>query len=68
MDQGVQEVTLIGQNVNAYCGDTEDDDTVDFAYLLQAIAAMPGIERIRYTTSHPRDMTSASDRCVCLYA
>ena len=65
MDQGVQEVTLIGQNVNAYCGDTEDDDTVDFAYLLQAIAAMPGIVRIRYTTSHPRDM---SQRLIDVYA
>jgi len=65
VDQGVQEVTLIGQNVNAYCGVTEDDDTVDFAYLLQAIAAMPGIVRIRYTTSHPRDM---SQRLIDVYA
>ncbi len=65
MEQGVQEVTLIGQNVNAYCGDTEDGDTVDFAYLLQAIAALPGIVRIRYTTSHPRDM---SQRLIDVYA
>jgi len=65
VEQGVQEVTLIGQNVNAYCGDTDDGDTVDFAYLLQAIAALPGIVRIRYTTSHPRDM---SQRLIDVYA
>ena len=65
VEQGVQEVTLIGQNVNAYCGDTDDGDTVDFAYLLQAIAALPGIVRIRYTTSHPRDM---SQRLIEVYA
>jgi tRNA-2-methylthio-N6-dimethylallyladenosine synthase len=63
--QGVAEVTLIGQNVNAYAGATEDDDTVDFAYLLQAIAALPGIARIRYTTSHPKDM---SQRLIDVYA
>ncbi len=65
MAQGVKEVTLIGQNVNAYAGATEDDDTVDFAYLLQAIAALPGIARIRYTTSHPKDM---SQRLIDVYA
>jgi len=65
VEQDVQEVTLIGQNVNAYCGDTDDGDTVDFAYLLQAIAALPGIVRIRYTTSHPRDM---SQRLIEVYA
>ncbi len=63
--QGVQEVTLIGQNVNAYNGDTEDGDTVDFAYLIQAIAALPEIVRIRYTTSHPREMTQ---RLIDVYA
>ncbi|MDO8350325.1 MAG: tRNA (N6-isopentenyl adenosine(37)-C2)-methylthiotransferase MiaB [Gallionella sp.] len=63
--QGVQEVTLIGQNVNAYAGATDDDDTVDFAYLLQAIAELPKIARIRYTTSHPRDM---SQRLIDVYA
>ena len=63
--QGVKEVTLIGQNVNAYAGATEDDDTVDFAYLLQAIAELPEIIRIRYTTSHPRDM---SQRLIDAYA
>ncbi len=65
MAQGVVEVTLIGQNVNAYAGDTDDDDTVDFAYLLQAIAGLPDIKRIRYTTSHPRDM---SQRLIDVYA
>jgi tRNA-2-methylthio-N6-dimethylallyladenosine synthase len=63
--QGVKEVTLIGQNVNAYCGAAEGDDTVDFAYLLQAIAALPDIARIRYTTSHPKDM---SQRLIDVYA
>jgi tRNA-2-methylthio-N6-dimethylallyladenosine synthase len=65
VDQGVKEVTLIGQNVNAYCGAVEGDDTVDFAYLLQAIAALPDIARIRYTTSHPKDM---SQRLIDVYA
>ncbi|MEI7456910.1 MAG: tRNA (N6-isopentenyl adenosine(37)-C2)-methylthiotransferase MiaB [Nitrosomonadales bacterium] len=63
--QGVKEVTLIGQNVNAYAGLTDDDDTVDFAYLIQAIAALPEIARIRYSTSHPRDM---SQRLIDVYA
>jgi tRNA-2-methylthio-N6-dimethylallyladenosine synthase len=55
--QGVKEVTLLGQNVNAYCGAGDDGETVDFAFLLQSIAALEGIVRLRYTTSHPRDMT-----------
>ncbi|MDD2776891.1 MAG: tRNA (N6-isopentenyl adenosine(37)-C2)-methylthiotransferase MiaB [Gallionella sp.] len=63
--QGVKEVTLIGQNVNAYCGATEDEDTVDLAYLIQAIAAMDGIGRIRYSTSHPKEMTQ---RLIDVYA
>ncbi|MFY9261966.1 MAG: tRNA (N6-isopentenyl adenosine(37)-C2)-methylthiotransferase MiaB [Gallionella sp.] len=63
--QGVKEVTLIGQNVNAYCGAVEDDDTVDLAYLIQAIAAMDGIGRIRYSTSHPKEMTQ---RLIDVYA
>jgi tRNA-2-methylthio-N6-dimethylallyladenosine synthase len=63
--QGVREVTLLGQNVNAYRGMSEDGDTVDFAFLLQAIAALDGVERIRYTTSHPRDMTQ---RLIDVYA
>jgi tRNA-2-methylthio-N6-dimethylallyladenosine synthase len=63
--QGVKEVTLIGQNVNAYAGAEDDGDTVDFAYLLQAIADLPQIERIRYSTSHPREMTQ---RLIDVYA
>ena len=58
--QGVREVTLLGQNVNAYLGatdDEDDDETVDLAFLIETIAEVPGIERIRYTTSHPREMT-----------
>ena len=64
-EQGVKEVTLLGQNVNAYCGNGEDGESVDFAFLLQAIAAMEGITRVRYTTSHPRDMTQ---RLIDVYA
>jgi tRNA-2-methylthio-N6-dimethylallyladenosine synthase len=58
--QGVKEVTLLGQNVNAYRGQIHDGhagDTVDLAFLIETIAAIPQIERIRYTTSHPREMT-----------
>lgn len=56
--QGVKEVTLLGQNVNAYRGTMGDDDTIaDLADLIETIAMMPEIERIRYTTSHPREMT-----------
>ncbi|MFN7086714.1 MAG: tRNA (N6-isopentenyl adenosine(37)-C2)-methylthiotransferase MiaB [Burkholderiales bacterium] len=55
--QGVKEITLLGQNVNAYHGRTEDDETADFALLLEYVAAIPGIARIRYTTSHPREFT-----------
>jgi tRNA-2-methylthio-N6-dimethylallyladenosine synthase len=55
--QGVREITLLGQNVNAYRGAYDDGDTADFAFLLQAVAALEGIERLRYTTSHPMEMT-----------
>ena len=55
--QGVKEVTLLGQNVNAYRGRTEDDEVADFALLLEYVAEIPGIERLRYTTSHPREFT-----------
>jgi tRNA-2-methylthio-N6-dimethylallyladenosine synthase len=54
---GVREVTLLGQNVNAWRGAMDDDEAADLALLIEAIADMPGIERIRYTTSHPREMT-----------
>jgi len=60
-DKGVKEVTLLGQNVNAYIGEMEDgaDGKIDadFALLLSAVHAIPGIERIRYTTSHPMEFT-----------
>lgn len=59
--QNVKEVTLLGQNVNAWRGamahDEEDGELGDFAFLLECVAEIPGIERIRYTTSHPREMT-----------
>jgi tRNA-2-methylthio-N6-dimethylallyladenosine synthase len=55
--QGVKEVTLLGQNVNAYRGATPEGDAADLALLLDYVAAIPGIERIRYTTSHPREFT-----------
>ncbi len=64
--QGVKEVTLLGQNVNAYRGPmTGGDDHVDLAFLIETIAEMPTIERIRYTTSHPREM---SPRLIETYA
>ena len=60
-DQGVMEITLLGQNVNAYRGPMQDaqtsGDIADFATLLEYVAEIPGIERIRYTTSHPQEMT-----------
>jgi len=57
-EQGVKEVTLLGQNVNAYLGQVEGFDApADFATLLDYIHDIPGIERIRYTTSHPREFT-----------
>ncbi len=55
--QGVKEITLLGQNVNAYRALTEDKETADFALLLDYVAEIPGIERIRYTTSHPKEFT-----------
>ena len=56
-DQGVREVTLLGQNVNAYRGAMSDGEIADFALLLEYLAEVPGIERLRYTTSHPREFT-----------
>jgi len=60
VDQGIKEVTLLGQNVNAYRGLMEDGaecEVADLALLLEYINEIPGIERIRYTTSHPREFT-----------
>jgi len=51
--QGVREVTLLGQNVNAW----REPEAMDFAFLLECVSDIPGIERIRYTTSHPREFT-----------
>jgi tRNA-2-methylthio-N6-dimethylallyladenosine synthase len=56
-DQGVKEITLLGQNVNAYRGRMSDQETADFALLLEYLAEMPGLARIRYTTSHPKEFT-----------
>ena len=57
-DQGVKEVTLLGQNVNAYRGRMGDTEEIaDFAMLIEYVAEIPGIERIRYTTSHPNEFT-----------
>jgi len=57
-DQGVREVTLLGQNVNAWRGAMGDTaEIADFALLLEYVAEIPGIERIRYTTSHPKEFT-----------
>jgi tRNA-2-methylthio-N6-dimethylallyladenosine synthase len=58
-DQGVREITLLGQNVNAYRGPLARADAVaDFALLVETIAEFSGIERIRYTTSHPKEMSA----------
>ncbi|MBK6727785.1 MAG: tRNA (N6-isopentenyl adenosine(37)-C2)-methylthiotransferase MiaB [Xanthomonadales bacterium] len=63
--QGVREVNLLGQNVNAYRGQLDDGEEADLAYLIEAIAALPGIGRIRFTTSHPLEFT---DRLIDAYA
>lgn len=62
--QGVKEITLLGQNVNAYCGRGTDGNPVDFATLLEFVSEIPSIERIRYTTSHPKEF---SDRLIEAY-
>jgi tRNA-2-methylthio-N6-dimethylallyladenosine synthase len=57
-DQGIKEITLLGQNVNAYLGSMDDGEIADFALLLEYLHEIPGIERIRYTTSHPKEFTT----------
>jgi tRNA-2-methylthio-N6-dimethylallyladenosine synthase len=57
-DRGIKEVTLLGQNVNAYLGVMDDGEIADFALLLEYLHEIPGIERIRYTTSHPKEFTT----------
>ena len=61
--QGVKEITLLGQNVNAYRGLMADGEIADFALLLEVVHEIPGIERIRYTTSHPKEMTQRLIDC-----
>ncbi len=56
-EQGVREINLLGQNVNAYRGDMDDGDIADFSLLLHYVAAVDGIDRIRFTTSHPAEYT-----------
>ncbi len=62
---GVKEVTLLGQNVNAYLGRMHDGGSADFALLLDYVHEIAGIERIRYTTSHPKEFTQ---RLIDVYA
>jgi len=61
-EQGVKEITLLGQNVNAYRGETAGV-TADLALLIEYIAEIPGIERIRFTTSHPNEMSQPLIDC-----
>jgi tRNA-2-methylthio-N6-dimethylallyladenosine synthase len=58
-EQGVREVNLLGQNVNAYRGLMADGEEADLALLIHAVAAIDGIERIRFTTSHPVEFSDA---------
>jgi tRNA-2-methylthio-N6-dimethylallyladenosine synthase len=55
-DAGIREITVIGQNVNAYHGDGPDGRAYTLAQLFERLASIPGIDRLRYTTSHPRDV------------
>ena len=64
-EQGVREVNLLGQNVNAYRGATHDGDSADLAELIRCVAAIDGIDRIRFTTSHPVEF---SDSLIDVYA
>ena len=64
-EQGVQEVTLLGQNVNGYRGARHEGDVADLALLIEYVAALDGIQRIRFTTSHPLEF---SDRLIQAFA
>ncbi len=64
-EQGVREVNLLGQNVNAYRGTMEEGEIADFSLLLHCVAAIEGIDRIRFTTSHPIEFT---DEIVAAFA
>jgi tRNA-2-methylthio-N6-dimethylallyladenosine synthase len=64
--QGVKEIVLLGQNVNAYLGKVGDTEEIaDFALLIEYVAEVPGVERIRFTTSHPKEFTQ---RLIDVYA
>lgn len=63
--QGVKEIMLLGQNVNAFRGAMESGENADFALLLEYLAAIPGIERLRFVTSHPKEF---SQRLIDAYA
>ncbi|MFX4392993.1 tRNA (N6-isopentenyl adenosine(37)-C2)-methylthiotransferase MiaB, partial [Acinetobacter baumannii] len=58
-DNGVREITLIGQNVNAFHGEGSDGKSWSLGKLLYRLADIPGIARLRYSTSHPRDVDEA---------
>jgi len=64
-DQGVKEITLLGQNVNAYRGQMPDGSIADFALLLEHVSEIDGFERIRFMTNHPKEF---SDRMIEAYA
>jgi tRNA-2-methylthio-N6-dimethylallyladenosine synthase len=64
-EQGVREVNLLGQNVNAYQGETDDGDVMDLAELITFISGIEGVDRIRFTTSHPVEF---SDSLIDVYA
>ena len=63
-EQGVREINLLGQNVNAYYGDRHDGGTADLAELITVVAAIDGVDRIRFTTSHPMEF---SDSLIAVY-
>jgi len=62
-EQGVREVNLLGQNVNAYRGEMVDGEIADLAILMHAVRTIDGIDRIRFTTSHPNEMTQSIIDC-----
>ncbi len=63
LEQGVKEITLLGQNVNSYGRDAKGQQIHTFAQLLRAVAGLPGLERLRFTTSNPKDLTTELLQC-----
>jgi len=63
--QGVREITLLGQNVNAYAGPMATARRPIWRHLIHFVAAVDGVERIRFTTSHPLEFKRQPDRGVC---